>query len=295
MTLSKMKTAQNYLSRSQTRLKELENIMLLKKSSKTFMASLALTLMSASALVSAGNLTPEQQGMEISQEVKNRDVGWGDSKADMMMFLRNEHGQESVREIKIKSLEQQSDGDKSLTIFNKPKDVKGTAFLSYSHHTGADDQWLYMPALKRVKRISSRNKSGPFMGSEFSFEDFSSFEVEKYSYKYLGDEVVNGQDNFMVEQFPLDENSGYTRRIVWVDKEEYLVQKIDYYDRKNSLLKTLTYVNYQEYLGKYWRAQSMQMENHQSGKSTELTWNNYTFNNGLKESDFSRNALKRVR
>jgi len=290
-----MKTAQNYLLHSQTKLKELENIMLLKKSSKTFIASLALTLMSASALVSAANLTPEQQGMEISQEVKKRDVGWGDSKADMMMFLRNEHGQESVREIKIKSLEQQSDGDKSLTIFNKPKDVKGTAFLSYSHHTGADDQWLYMPALKRVKRISSRNKSGPFMGSEFSFEDFSSFEVEKYSYKYLGDEVVNGQDNFIVEQFPLDENSGYTRRIVWVDKEEYLVQKIDYYDRKNSLLKTLTYVNYQEYLGKYWRAQSMQMENHQSGKSTELTWNNYTFNNGLKASDFSRNALKRVR
>jgi len=290
-----MKTAQNYLLHSQTKLKELENIMLLKKSSKTFIASLALTLMSASAHVSAANLTPEQQGMEISQEVKKRDVGWGDSKADMMMFLRNEHGQESVREIKIKSLEQQSDGDKSLTIFNKPKDVKGTAFLSYSHHTGADDQWLYMPALKRVKRISSRNKSGPFMGSEFSFEDFSSFEVEKYSYKYLGDEVVNGQDNFIVEQFPLDENSGYTRRIVWVDKEEYLVQKIDYYDRKNSLLKTLTYVNYQEYLGKYWRAQSMQMENHQSGKSTELTWNNYTFNNGLKASDFSRNALKRVR
>ena len=269
--------------------------MLLKKSSKTFIASLALTLMSASALVSAANLTLEQQGMEISQEVKKRDVGWGDSKADMMMFLRNEHGQESVREIKIKSLEQQSDGDKSLTIFNKPKDVKGTAFLSYSHHTGADDQWLYMPALKRVKRISSRNKSGPFMGSEFSFEDFSSFEVEKYSYKYLGDEMVNGQDNFKVEQFPLDENSGYTRRIVWVDKEEYLVQKIDYYDRKNSLLKTLTYVNYQQYLGKYWRAQSMQMQNHQSGKSTELTWNNYTFNNGLKAKDFSRNALKRVR
>jgi len=290
-----MKTAQNYLLHSQTKLKELENIMLLKKSSKTFIASLALTLMSASALVTAASLTPEQQGMEISQEVKKRDVGWGDSKADMMMFLRNEHGQESVREIKIKSLEQQSDGDKSLTIFNKPKDVKGTAFLSYSHHTGADDQWLYMPALKRVKRISSRNKSGPFMGSEFSFEDFSSFEVEKYTYKYLGDDVVNGQDNFMVEQFPLDENSGYTRRIVWVDKDEYLVQKIDYYDRKNALLKTLTYVNYQEYLGKYWRAQSMQMENHQSGKSTELTWNNYTFNNGLKAADFSRNALKRVR
>ncbi len=255
------------------------------------LATTSLNALATTDLVSE----TEQKGLEISLESKNRDIGWGDSKADMLMFLRNEQGQESVREIKIKSLEIQEDGDKSMTIFNKPKDVKGTAFLSYSHSVGADDQWLYMPALKRVKRISSRNKSGPFMGSEFSFEDLGSFEIEKYSYNYLGDDVVNGVDHYKVAQFPTDENSGYTKRIVWIDKAEYRMQKIEFFDRKNSLLKTLAYSDYKLYLGKYWRALSYNMVNHQSGKSTELRWDNYAFKSGLKEKDFSRNALKRVR
>lgn len=235
------------------------------------------------------------RGMEISKEAKARDTGWGDSTSDMLMVLRNKQGQESVREIKTKTLELLDDGDKSLTIFNKPRDVKGTSFLSFSHPVGNDDQWLYLPSLKRVKRIASRNKSGPFMGSEFSFEDLSSFEVEKYTYSYLGDEQINGLDSFMVEQFPVDENSGYTRRIVWIDKAEYRVQKIDFYDRKNSLLKTLSYNNYQQYLDKYWRADSAEMINHQSGKSTKLAWQNYAFKTGLVDGDFNRNTLKRAR
>lgn len=133
------------------------------------------------------------------------------------------------------------------------------------------------------------------MGSEFAFEDISSFEVPKYSYTYLKDELLNGQDTFVVEQDPVDKNSGYTRRVVWVDKAEYRIQKIDFYDRKNMLLKTLTYTNYQQYLNQYWRADTMSMVNHQNGKSTELQWSNYAFKVGLKESDFKKNALKRTR
>jgi len=261
------------------------------KSITTLLATIAFTFISASSSA----VTPQEQGLAISKEAKKRDLGWVDSSADMLMLLRNKQGQESIREIKIKSLEIDNDGDKSLTIFNKPRDVKGTAFLSFSHPVGADDQWLYLPALKRVKRISSRNKSGPFMGSEYAFEDLSSFEIEKYTYKYLGEEKLNGLNSFMVEQIPVDENSGYTRRIVWLDDQEYRIQKIDFYDRKNSLLKTLTYVDYKQYLNKYWRANSMQMINHQNGKSTELKWENYAFKSGLKESDFNRNSLKRVR
>jgi hypothetical protein len=160
---------------------------------------------------------------------------------------------------------------------------------------GADDQWLYLPALKRVKRIASRNKSGPFMGSEFAYEDLSSFEVEKYSYRYLKNEACEGGECFVVEQFPVDKNSGYTRRIVWLDTEEYRAYKVEFYDRKNSLLKTLTFSGYQQYLDKYWRADLQQMVNHQNGKSTDLEWNNYQFRVGLKESDFNKNSLKRAR
>jgi hypothetical protein len=241
-------------------------------------------------------LTAEQQkGLDISTEAKKRDLGWQDSTADMRMLLRNKQGQESVREIKIKSLEIDNDGDKSLTIFNKPRDVKGTAFLSFSHPIAADDQWLFLPALKRVKRISSRNKSGPFMGSEFAFEDLSSFEIEKYNYKYIGVEVIGGVNAFKVEQYPVDENSGYTRRVVWIDTVEYRTYKIEFYDRKDSLLKTLTFSGYKQYLDKHWRADNQLMVNHQNGKSTELQWRNYAFKTGLTDSDFNRNSLKRAR
>lgn len=262
----------------------------------TFIARIIIVVMSlVMSIQSASAITPQEEGLLIANEVKKRDTGWADSRADMLMILRNEHGQESLREVAIKTLEQVAEGDKSLTVFNKPKDVKGTAFLSYSHPTGADDQWLYLPVLKRVKRISSKNKSGPFMGSEFSFEDFSSYEVAKYTYNYLGAESVDGLMQFKVEQFPVDENSGYTRRIAWIDEKEYRTQKVEFYDRKNALLKTLTYENYQQYLGKYWRSEKMLMINHQSGKSTELQWKNYAFMTGLKESYFNRNALKRAR
>ena len=236
-----------------------------------------------------------ERGLAIAKEAKARDIGWGDSKADMTMILRNQQGQESVRQIRIQSLEVDGDGDKSLTIFDTPRDVQGTAFLSFSHPVGADDQWLYLPALKRVKRIASRNKSGPFMGSEFSFEDLASFEVEKYTYNFLGEEVLDGVATYKLEQFPVDQYSGYTRRVVWLDKEEYRMLKTAFYDRKNALLKTLVAKDYQQYLGKYWRPSIMDMENHQNGKSTRLEWQNYSFNNGLSDQDFNQNTLKRAR
>ncbi len=265
-----------------------------------FTKKILISVVSALSLTLVGNVSlaltlAEQKGLDISVEAKKRDIGWQDSTADMLMLLRNQQGQESIREIKMKSLEIHNDGDKSLTIFNKPRDVKGTAFLSFSHPVEADEQWLFLPALKRVKRISSRNKSGPFMGSEFAFEDLSSFEVEKYSYKFLAEEKLNNINMFKVEQYPVDENSGYTRRVVWLDTKEYRVHKIDFYDRKNSLLKTLSFTDYKQYLAKHWRADKQEMINHQNGKSTELQWSNYTFKTGLSDKDFNRNSLKRAR
>ena len=138
------------------------------------------------------------------------------------MDLRNRHGPESRRQLRNQTLEMNDDGDKSLVIFNEPRDVKGTAFLSFTHKSGPDDQWLYLPALKRVKRISSNNKSGPFMGSEFAYEDISSQGVEKYTYKYLQDEDYNGMSCFVIERYPVDEKSGYKRQVVWINNLSYI-------------------------------------------------------------------------
>ncbi|MCU7877967.1 MAG: outer membrane lipoprotein-sorting protein [Candidatus Thiodiazotropha sp. (ex Lucinoma borealis)] len=239
--------------------------------------------------------TAEERGLEIAKEIEVRDTGFHDFKATMSMLLRNKHGEESLRDMRNQTLEVDNDGDKTLVVFDEPRDMKGTALLSFSHKMGDDDQWLYLPALKRVKRIASRNKSGPFMGSEFAYEDISSQEVEKYTYKFIDEGEHEGIPSFILERYPVDPNSGYTRQQVWVDKERYIALKIDYYDRKNSPLKTLVFRDYRQYLDQYWRANEMYMENHQTGKSTLLTWKQYEFRSGLDDGDFNKNSLKRAR
>ena len=239
--------------------------------------------------------TPEEKGLAIAIEADKRDLGWVDAKAEMEMILRNKQGEESRRSISINTLEVEGDGDKSLSVFNSPKDIKGTAFLSYTHALTPDDQWLYLPALKRVKRIASANKSGPFVGSEFAYEDLTSQEIEKYSYKWLRDDEFDGRPVFVIEAYPAYENSGYVRQIVWLDKEMYQPLQIKFFDRKNAELKTLTSSDYQQYLGQYWRPGRMSMINHQTGKSTELNWENYQFQTGLKNRNFDRDTLKRAR
>ena len=152
--------------------------------------------------------------------------------------------------MRTKGLEVQGNGDKTLSIFDQPKDIKGTAFLTHAHSEKANDQWIYLPAIKRVKRINSRSKSGPFMGSEFSYEDIGSTEVSKYDYNYLRSETINGEDCYVLEAIPRDKDSGYTRTVHWLDKAHFRAQRIDFYDRKKTLLKTLTLSNYKLYLKK---------------------------------------------
>lgn len=243
----------------------------------------------------APEMDTKNKGLSIAKEAKLRDFGWGDSTAKMEMLLRNKQGKTSLRKIRIKSKEMDNDGDKSLTVFDQPRDVKGTAFLSFSHAVTPDEQWLFLPALKRVKRISSSTKSGPFMGSEFAFEDLASFEVEKYSYQFIKEETVNGMDSHLVKYTPNYKNSGYKYQLVWLDKQELRAHKIEFYDRKGSLLKTLTSSDYQRYLDTYWRPNLMSMVNHQTGKSTDLKWRDYAFQVGLSEKDFSKSGLKRAR
>lgn len=240
-------------------------------------------------------LTAEEKGLEIITELDKRDTGFGDSKAILIMRLINKKGDESLRSLKIKTLEVIGDGDKSLIIFDSPRDIKGTAFLSFTHALVPDEQWLYLPALKRVKRISSSNKSGPFLGSEYAFEDLTSFEIAKYSFKYLRDENIDKIACFVIELIPKYEHSGYTRQVVWVDKARYIPIKVDYFDRKEALLKTQMFKKYQQYLNQYWRAGEQLMTNSQNGKSTALLWENYQFDMGFTDRDFDRNTLKRAR
>ena len=243
------------------------------------------------ALLTWIGLSAQNKGIEIAKAAEQADLGFGSSTVDLKMVLKNKNGQTSERTLAIKTLELMEDGDKSLITFNSPKDVKGTSTLTYTHKIGADDQWLYLPSIKRVKRISSNNKSGPFVGSEFAYEDLSSQEIEKYTYKFIKEK----DGLLLVEQDPVDPKSGYTRRLVSYNKNKgYRIEKIEFYDRKNSLLKTLSYRGYNLYKNKFWRASTLNMVNHQSNKETLLRFDNYNFDVDFSDEDFTQNALKRT-
>ncbi|MBW7863415.1 MAG: outer membrane lipoprotein-sorting protein [Candidatus Hydrogenedens sp.] len=259
----------------------------------------ALLLLALAALLAApGALfaeTPEELGLKIAQEASNRDKGYGDTSSELFMVLRNRNENETRLELRIKTLEMPGDALRALVVFDTPKDVRGTALLTYAYADKDDEQWLYLPSVARVKRIAGGNQSGPFMGSEFAFEDMGSQRVEKYTYKHLRDEALDGQDCFVIERYPLNTKSGYSKQVAWLDKEAYRIHKVDYYDRKDALLKTLTLTDYKQYLDKHWRPGKMEMINHQNGKSTLLEWKNYQFRAGLTERDFDQNSLKNVR
>jgi len=218
--------------------------------------------------------------------------GYEDASSQMQMTLINANGQKRERLMKMIVLEKEG-GDKSLMEFLSPADVKGTKFLNYEHIDKDDDQWLYLPALKRVKRIASKNKSGSFMGSEFSYEDLSSFNVDKYSYQGEAQVVtLDGKAMYRGERKPVSKNSGYTKQISWVGKDDFLIYKIEYYDRKNELLKTALFNAYKKISG-IWRIGKITMHNHQNDKTTILVWKDETVKNGLRDRDFHKRVLKK--
>lgn len=254
---------------------------------------LGLLLLSTTG-VRAADESAEDRGKAIMEEALQRDTGWGDWSADLTMTLRNKNGDAVERRITASFLEVPDDGAKSLIVFQEPADVKGSALLTHAHPGKGDDQWLYLPAVGRAKRIASVNKSGPFMGSEFAYEDLAAPDLLDFTYAFVREETVDGQAAFVIERVPTDKNSGYTRQLVWLDTEHFRLLKAEFYDRKDVLAKTLTATDYAQYADRYWRAGTMEMTNVQTGRVTTLTWSNVVFGQGMSDRDFDQSALRRA-
>lgn len=257
----------------------------------------ALGLVTALAIDTASAEDFDSRGFDIAARSDRTDVGFADSAVDLKMVLRNAAGLESSRSLSITTLEKPNEdvGDKSMVVFDTPRDIEGTALLSHAKILDPDDQWLFLPALKRVKRISSSNKSGPFVGSEFAFEDFTSLELNKFEYNFLRTEACGELICDVVERFPRYENSGYTRQIAYIDQSEYQIRKVEFYDRRGDLLKTLELKEYRQYDNGVWRAHLLSMTNVQTNKSTDLIYGDYEFGVGLADNDFVKGRLSRLR
>ena len=274
------------------------------KTSATTTATLAiiagLAALLALAAPSSVARASEEKGLAIATEVDNRDRGWGDVTVEGEMVLKNKAGNESVRRFRSTILEaaNTAEGDRSIITFSKPRDVRGTALLTHSKIEPEDDsQWIFLPAIKRVKRISSSNRTGKFVSSEFSYEDLGSEEVADNDHIWLEDSACAHDAALTcaaVESRPKNKKSGYSKRVSFIDLTEYRVHQIDFYNRRGDLEKTLEFQDYRQYENQFWRAHVMVMQNHQTGKLTRLSWGDYNFRQNLTERDFTPQGLPKA-
>jgi len=229
------------------------------------------------------------KGLEISKKIEKQNNGFIGEESTMTMLLINAQGDKITRKLVSKAIEMENEGDKSLITFKVPKDVAGTKMLTWSYKKNDDDQWLFLPSLKKVKRIHSNNKTSSFMGSEFSYEDLGSQELEKYTYKFISED----DSNWVIERKPINK-SGYSKQVSTISKKYMNAIKVDYFNKRNELMKTAIFENFKEFPvnnKKIFRANKIHMKNLLTKKESILTWSNRKLGVKHKDNLFKKEGL----
>jgi outer membrane lipoprotein-sorting protein len=237
--------------------------------------------------VSGQNLTGEQ----IVEKAYNRVTG-DDQTSNLTMTLINKSGNQRVRKIKqfTKDL---GEVEKSIMFFLSPADVKNTSFMSWSYDSDkSDDQWIYLPALKKTKRISSDSKSDYFMGSDFTYDDLGDRKLEDDTHKLLREETIDGKACYVVESVSKDEDYMYTKTITWIIKDNFIGLKKEFYDEDEDLLKILSIKKYEKISGLLIITNS-EMKNVQKNHKTSMVLNNVQINTGIAVSKFTERMMMR--
>ena len=248
------------------------------------------------AMIIAIGFSPEITGQSLSgkqiiEKVYNRPAG-DDQTSDLTMTLINKSGDQRVRKIKqfTKDL---GDLEKSIMFFLSPADVKNTSFMSWTYDSDqSDDQWLYLPALKKTKRISSDSKSDYFMGSDFTYDDLGDRKLEDDTHKLLREETMDGKECYVVESLSKDEDYMYSKTVVWVNKSNFIGVQKEFYDEDEDRLKILTIKEVEEISG-IWVITNSEMKNVQKNHRTTMVLNNVQINTGMSESKFSERMMMR--
>jgi outer membrane lipoprotein-sorting protein len=229
-------------------------------------------------------------GIEVMQKVEKQGQGFLGSEAKMQMLLIDAHGTQVERIMEASVLENVKEGDKSITAFIKPTDIKGTKLLTWTRVDDDNKQWLYLPKFKRVKKINSKNQAGSFMGSEFSYEDIGGQVLDKYNYKVLSEDKAS----WTIESTP-KKKSGYSKLISKISKTDLIPLEVKYYDRRSELLKESILSDFKTYkVGKksFLMANKIEMKNLQTQKRSVIKWTNRKIGLKLKDSQFKSSKLK---
>jgi outer membrane lipoprotein-sorting protein len=181
--------------------------------------------------------------------------------------------------------------DKKIMFFMAPADVRGTSFMNWSYADGRDDdQWIYLPALKRTKRISSDGKSDYFMGSDFTYDDLGDRHPGEDTHTLLREETLDGKACWVVESIPKEEDYMYSKTITWVMKDNYLGLRREFYDEDGDLLKILTIHKFDNIDG-FWTILETEMKNVQKDHKTNMAFNNVQINQGIPDSRFTERSM----
>ncbi len=250
------------------------------------------TALATSCLLAIGRPASagDKKGHEIGVKVDKAWSGYKTEDSEIDLELISSTGDKAVRKMIGKVREEGTDEQSVMTI-TWPADQKGTRLLTWNHRSSDADQWLYLPSIKRVKRISARGQTGSFMGSEFAFEDLVNvWWVDKYDWTFIRDQKVGARDTWVVERVPKSRDSGYSKQVLWIDKEYVSALRMDFYDRKGKLMKTAMFKGYKKFNDK-WRTERIEMVNKQTGKKSNCVWKKRKLGVSVSAGDFSPDAL----
>ncbi len=224
---------------------------------------------------------------------KSYNLPSGDDKTSTLtMTLLNKQGKKRVRTIKQFSKDMGT-VEKNIMYFVTPADVKNTSFMNWTYDSNkADDQWIYLPALKKTKRISSDSKSDYFMGSDFTYDDLGDRKLDADNHKLLKTETVNGVSCYVVESKSKDEDYMYSKTITWINKSNFVGVKKEFYDEDGDLLKILTIKKSMKVSG-FWVITHSEMKNVQKNHKTSIVLSNVKLNTGVSETKFTERMMMR--
>jgi outer membrane lipoprotein-sorting protein len=255
---------------------------------------IVISLMVAILIPAALFAQDKPDGREIMQAAYDRPDG-DDNYSMMTMTLINARGKQRVRQLKMWVKDYGKDS-KSLMFFESPADVKGSGFLQFTYDDPAkeDDSWLYLPALKRVRRIAGSGKDDNFMGSDFTYNDMGNRSIDEDTHTLLREEIFDNERCWVVISQSKEENYMYSQVISWVRMANNVEKKVEFYDRQGDLLKVLVLSDVEEIEG-FWTPLRMEMDNLQEKHQTVLEFSEFKYNTGIQDNIFRQSTLERGR
>jgi outer membrane lipoprotein-sorting protein len=261
--------------------------------------SIVWTLALAGALMlGAADPAGAQSGLEIMQKQRKLQRAHDEVETSVMKIY-SKAGEVKERRLVSYALTPPDERSKTLLRFLAPRDVENTALLTWEGEGGDDDQWLYLPATRRVKRIAASGKKTRFMGTDFSYEDLRPENLDLHEYRLLGTESLEGAECYVIEARPATPrqaaDSGYSRRKLWIRQDNYATVKQEFYERTGRLEKiglSRRVVNVQ---GTLWRAGEVEMRDVQAGTRTIMVIQHRSLDTGLNDSFFTEAQLTRGR